>query len=459
MQDFVFYDLETTGTSPAYDQPLQFAAIRTDANLQELERVEFKCRLAPHILPAPYALVVTGVNPVELANPNLPNLFEFSQMLQKLIARWAPATWIGYNTIKFDEPMLRQTFYQNLQPQIYSTQMDGNDRLDVLSFVQTVFVKDRSLLNWPLNEKGKISFKLDMLAPENGFTSHNAHDALGDVEATIFLCRKISDGNSELWKQLLETRNKHYVRELFENFRPIEVVLRFGSAEPRSYFGCFCGISSDNRNSYGFFDLEMEQSFELIQGDNDLIMQALESSPKQIRTISINNAPPVLPVNSPHDGWVRICETLKSKSEFRKTVGSVMADRFEVQEVEVKPVEEQIYGGFYSRNDQNILQDFQTVDWPKRAELILQFEDQRLKQLGRRLVSFYAPETGDQSNIERFSQFLKEKWFLREGKKVPWTTFDEVKRQLDEIDEDPKIETGIKDYLKAYYQKKQREVV
>lgn len=28
--DFVFYDLETTGISPAYDQPLQFAAILTD---------------------------------------------------------------------------------------------------------------------------------------------------------------------------------------------------------------------------------------------------------------------------------------------------------------------------------------------------------------------------------------------------------------------------------------------
>ena len=27
---FVFYDLETTGIAPACDQPLQFAAIRTD---------------------------------------------------------------------------------------------------------------------------------------------------------------------------------------------------------------------------------------------------------------------------------------------------------------------------------------------------------------------------------------------------------------------------------------------
>ena len=73
--------------------------------------------------------------------------------------------------------------------------------------------------------------------------------------------------------------------------------------------------------------------------------------------------------------------------------------------------------------------------------------------------SFYAPETNDQSDTQRFSQFLREKWFLRDGKKVPWTTFSEVKKQLEEIDADPKIGQDIKDYLKAYYEKKQREVV
>ena len=159
MQGFVFYDLETTGISPAYDQPLQFAAIRTDLNLNEIERVEFRCRLAPHILPAPQALIVTGVTPIEMTNSNLPNFFEFSQMLQDLIARWAPSTWVGYNTLKFDEPMLRHTFYQNLQPQIYATQMNGNDRLDVLQFIQTVYVKDKALMRWPINDKNKILFE------------------------------------------------------------------------------------------------------------------------------------------------------------------------------------------------------------------------------------------------------------------------------------------------------------
>jgi exodeoxyribonuclease-1 len=50
---FSFYDLETTGTSSAFDQPLQLAAILADDDFNEVERVKLRCRLAPHILPVP----------------------------------------------------------------------------------------------------------------------------------------------------------------------------------------------------------------------------------------------------------------------------------------------------------------------------------------------------------------------------------------------------------------------
>ena len=36
MEKFVFYDYETTGISPEYDQPLQFAAIITDLDFNEI---------------------------------------------------------------------------------------------------------------------------------------------------------------------------------------------------------------------------------------------------------------------------------------------------------------------------------------------------------------------------------------------------------------------------------------
>ncbi len=35
---YVFYDTETTGTETAFDQILQFAAIKTDDDLNELDR-------------------------------------------------------------------------------------------------------------------------------------------------------------------------------------------------------------------------------------------------------------------------------------------------------------------------------------------------------------------------------------------------------------------------------------
>ena len=47
--NFAFYDLETTGISPAFDQPLQFAAILTDGEFTEIDRVNLRCRIAPHM--------------------------------------------------------------------------------------------------------------------------------------------------------------------------------------------------------------------------------------------------------------------------------------------------------------------------------------------------------------------------------------------------------------------------
>jgi hypothetical protein len=52
------------------------------------------------------------------------------QIADKLNA-WSPAIFIGNNTLAFDEPLLRQAFYQTLQP-VYLTNTNGNKRGDVL---------------------------------------------------------------------------------------------------------------------------------------------------------------------------------------------------------------------------------------------------------------------------------------------------------------------------------------
>ncbi len=209
--NFAFYDLETTGISPAFDQPLQFAAILTDGEFREVERVNLRCRIAPHIIPSPWALAVTGLRPAQLMDPALPTLFEFSQEIGALIERWSPTIWTGFNSIRFDEEMLRQAFYQNLQPDIFATQLNCNTRFDILTALYAVWYRQPDLFDCPVDEAGRVRFKLDRIAPLNGFVGHDAHDALGDVEATIHIARRIAQRTPALY---LSLRN-------FDGSRPV----------------------------------------------------------------------------------------------------------------------------------------------------------------------------------------------------------------------------------------------
>ena len=50
---YLFYDIETTGLNKAFDQVLQFAAVRTDNKLNELDRHSIRIKLRPDIIPSP----------------------------------------------------------------------------------------------------------------------------------------------------------------------------------------------------------------------------------------------------------------------------------------------------------------------------------------------------------------------------------------------------------------------
>ena len=51
--------------------------------------------------------------------PALPTLLDFTQEIADLIARQSPGIWTAFNSIRFDEKMLRQAFYQTLQRDIF----------------------------------------------------------------------------------------------------------------------------------------------------------------------------------------------------------------------------------------------------------------------------------------------------------------------------------------------------
>lgn len=434
--DFVFYDLETTGISPAYDQPLQFAAILTDEHFVEKRRVNIRCRLAPHILPSPQALIVTGVTPDQLTDPSLPSLFEFSQKVVALTEQWAPAIWVGYNTMKFDEEVLRQTFYQNLSPSIYATQFNGNTRFDVMTAVYAAYVRDPGLLAWPQDEAGRQSFKLDRLAPANGFNGHNAHDALGDVEATIHIARQLADRNPSLWAELLSNAHKTEVQAKLETFQPMELVLRFGGGEPRAYTGVFCGYTQGNNTRAAFFDLDAADPSELLTASDEALFAAVDASPKIVRGVSTNKAPALLSMAEPSPEHQRRAAVIADAPEFHRRVGEAMAARFvDDPDAPPKPVEEMIYGEFYSNADKNLLGEFQHADWPRRQEIVSSLSDRRLRQLGNRLVAFHSPELLTAEETARFRDYLRSKWLPEAEEKTQWMTLGRAAKEITNIQE------------------------
>lgn len=432
--NFAFFDLETTGTSPAFDHPLQFAAILTDAAFREVERVNLRCRLAPHVIPSPQALAVTGVRPHQLVDSELPNLFEFAQELTALVSRWSPAIWTGFNSIRFDEEMLRQMFYQNLQPEIFATQFNGNTRFDIMTAVFAVFQRCPDLLHWPVDETGPVRFKLDRLAPENGFEGHNAHDALGDVEATIHIARLIAERAPDLWTQLLANREKAHVQRKLEGFEPLELIGRFGAGPPKSITGCLCGYSSGNAGRAYFFDLNAYDPADLIDASDEILIAALSAVPRIVRTVSVNKAPALLVAPCVTDQQRDRASLIAESKDFRERLVAIL-DRQnpDIPDVETVPVEKQIFSGFYKWSDKARLKEFQTADWPRRQEIAASFDDKRLRQLGRRLVAFYAHELLSEEESRRYAGWRKDRWLAPQADKTEWLTIGGARAMVSEM--------------------------
>lgn len=452
--NFAFFDLETTGTSPAFDHPLQFAAILTDAEFREIERVNLRCRLAPHVIPSPQALAVTGVRPHQLVDPELPSLFEFAQSLTELVSRWSPAIWTGFNSIRFDEEMLRQMFYQNLQPEIFATQFNGNTRFDIMTAVFAVFQRRPDLLKWPVDETGRVRFKLDRLAPENGFEGHNAHDALGDVEATIHLARLITERAPDLWQQLVANRDKSHVQAQLDQFEPVELVGRFGGGPPKAIMVCLCGYAAKNQNQAYLFDLDALDPQELITASEVDLMAAMDAEPRPLRSISINKVPMFLPPATVTDEQRRRARALAEAPELRQRMIAAMAARYPADaDTAPQHVEQQIFNGFYSWNDKARLKEFQGADWPRRQEIVATFEDARLRQLGARLVAFHSPNLLSDSDRRRYLAWRRDRWNASTDTEVEWMTLGKARQALLEMKaasaQDPAMLEEIEAFIRA----------
>ena len=233
---FVFYDLETTGLNPAFDQIVQLAAIRTGPAFSEAEPDadvhNLRVRRARHIVPSPVAMLTTRLSSADLESGT-----PFLQAMREahgLFRGSAPATFIGYNNLRFDDEVLRHNFFQALLTP-FATQIGGSTRADLMRIAQAVSVVAPEAIIPPINDEGRRSFRLGPLARANGvsFDEAQAHDALADVRATMAVARLLRDRAPAAFNWTLGLADRARAKDALLS-PPLRIVPAHGRGRARS---------------------------------------------------------------------------------------------------------------------------------------------------------------------------------------------------------------------------------
>lgn len=436
---FVIYDVETTGLNRRFDQILHFAAVRTDETLAPTATIEVRSRLLPYIVPSPKALVLTGTSLKDLTNPLRPSHYEMVCEIQRALAEWSPALFLGYNSIRFDEEFLRQAFYQCLHP-TFLTNTNRNARADVLNLMRAVSCLRPGVLHVPRDSDGREVFRLSDLAAANGVARGGAHDAMRDVELTLQLCQRVREGAADIWSSFIRFASKAavvaFIHEepafgYFDNFEGTR------SVRPLTRIG----ISPLDANVHYCLDLTYDVDALRRLNDDELgeMVQAKATSP--IRRLKVNASPFVCPLwelsaadlePADRDELVQLAQRIRSEDEFvgRLVAAARTTDRTYPPS---EHVELQIYGtGWPSDEDLAACRHFHQSPWEMRLDIALGLADRRFRRLGRRLVYLERPDLlrpDDRATLD--AEVVRR---LRGGDgNFPWMTLPQALAEIEEL--------------------------
>jgi exodeoxyribonuclease-1 len=451
----VFYDTETTGTTTAFDQILQFAAIQTDEELNEIDRFENRCRLLPYVVPSPDAMRVTGVTASQLIDPSYPSHYQMVRAICGKLQAWSPALFVGWNSIDFDEHLIRQSLYKTLHNP-YFTNRDGNSRSDVMRIVQACSLFAPDALIFPTGPNGEKIFKLDHIAPANGFAHDRAHDAMGDVEATIFLCRLIIAKAPDIWSAFMRFSTKAAVTDYIK----VESVFSmndFYFGKPYSWIVTAIGQNQENKAEWYVYNLDIHPESLIALSEKELATRLVES-PKPVRRLKTNAAPMLFSAeDAPQICQARTCglnelqhraEILKGDTAFCERLISA----FESLKEPYPPspyVEEQIYDRFTEKPDEKLMNEFHATDWPKRLAIVEKFQDLRLKKIGRQLIHSERPDLLDAVTRHELDLILAKK-VMGVGDDIRWQTIPNALKELATIKMN--ADTALRDQLLEHEQ-------
>ncbi|MYA59632.1 MAG: hypothetical protein F4X40_03615 [Chloroflexi bacterium] len=358
-----------------------------------------------------------------------------AQAIRGKLLEWSPGTFVGYNSIRFDETLLRQTFYKSLLP-LYLTNTNGNNRADVMRMVQAASLYEPDALTLADSGNGRTSFKLEFVAPANGYNHVEAHDAMGDVEATVHIARLLAARAPDVWSSFMRFGSTAAVTAFAEE-ASVFSFSDFYAGRPYSWYVTLIGRNAGYAAELYVFNLEVDPD-DLDGMANDDLVVRLDIQPKPVRRLRGNSCPMIMPAEDAPDiaGSAGLpLRELEQRAAYladHPNLCERLIAAFESLQEPYPPspyVEGQIYDGFFDA-DKSKLDAFHATPWEHRLAIVHSFSDARLRDLGLRLIHAERPDVLDRTTCAKLDIALAER-LTEKASEVPWLTLPTAIKQVE----------------------------
>jgi len=470
---FLWHDYETFGANPMSDRPAQFAALRTDAELNpQGDPMVWYCSPADDVLPHPMASLITGITPQQAKRKGLAET-EFARSILDEMSQ--PGTCsVGYNSIRFDDVITRNLLYRNLRDPYEREYRNGNSRWDLIDLARMCYALRPDGIEWPMHEAGKPSFRLEDMSRANGIAHEGAHDALADVRATIGLARLLKKTQPKLFQWALQMRDYNQVSKLLDTIAPKPVL--HTSARIPAIRGCTAmvlplAVMPDRPKSVIAFDLSTDPTpliTEPAAAIRDLVFTAAVDLPEGIERLPLkaihgNHVPMLAPIGTltgADSGRINL-DPDKCKQHARQILASLNVIREKVIEVYSTPGYEfaessdpdrMIYsGGFFLPADRHLMKKILVVPPATLGGHLWSFQDPRLPLMLFRYRARNFPDTLSMKEARTWDQDRKAR--LVETTDPDYFTLNDfqiAQRELRELKKDQPEALRILDQLDAW---------
>jgi exodeoxyribonuclease I len=427
-QTFFFYDLETSGLDARTGRIMQFAGQRTDMALNPVgDPVDVLVRLSDDILPSPEAILVTGITPQKTLQDGLGEP-EFAKFISEEV--FTPDTIVvGFNNVRFDDDFIRNTLWRNFYDPYEWAWKDDRSRWDMLDVVRMTRALRPEGIEWPVDDEGKATNRLELLTAANKLNHVKSHDALSDVEGLIDITKLIRDKQPKLFDYLLKMRDKNEVKRLVNLDQKTPFVYASGryDSEFDKTTVAFPLASASNGN-VAVYDLRhdptpfVELSAEELGKSIFAGWQARKAEDFvriPVKELAYNKCPAVAPLGvlEQADGWQKLGLNLETVEKHQKVLldnpqfAENIRTAYEAREPYARgdDVETRLYDSFTPDKDKPHIGAVRNASEQELADFHPSFSDERLSELLLRYKARNYPKTLSEDEQKQWETYRSSK--------------------------------------------------